>query len=309
MAPQGVPKLMRIHDPKQPSKRQKRPMLAFIGDRGAGPGPDLKSEDIASEGVPRPKKSGFKLSHQSAGSHPEPVGGAMIICPPIAGKDGSAKDRASFFAALSAGEWSGPVTEREAETLSDLVVIRACNSKLLQGYSSLLGTALGLRSIQGALTRQPAVVVYVSRKVSSAWLDKEEQLPDRLRGPDGLWCDLDVIEFADGVCQSRADTYSGLTDGLRGGDPQIGPGSQVATSEVYGTLGAIVRCKKDVSKVGFITNRHVSVDLDRPLQRVYHPLPPMTYLGTAERAVSYATDHLWYGIFCGPNPGASAVFS
>jgi hypothetical protein len=295
----------------EPANRVKRPRLALVQDRGAGYGLDYKPEDKALWGKDHGQRLGFRHSHQSAGSHPEPLSGAMVVSPPIAGKDGSAHDRASFFAALSAGEWAGPVGEREAKTLYDLIIIRACNSKLLQKYSSVLGTAIGLRIVEGKFTSQPAVVVYVSRKVNDTWLDREERLPDRLRGPDGLWCDLDVVEFAEGVTQSRTESYSGLTDGLRGGDASIGPGSQVATAELYGTLGAIVRCKRDGKKMGFITNRHVSVDLDRPLQRIYHPLPPMLganmYLGTVERAVSYATDHLWYGIFCGPNPGAQVV--
>jgi hypothetical protein len=40
---------------------------------------------------------------------------------------------------------------------------------------------------------------------------------------------------------------------------------------------------------------------------MFHPLPPSlgpgVYLGAVERATSFITDDLWYGIFAGTNPG------
>jgi hypothetical protein len=290
------------------SPYQPKPDLTFITNKRplGGGNCDVKIPD-QSGGFKDSHHSqqGFRRAYRSAGAHPDVVSGATMVWPPMAGKDGSAHHRAFFFASLGAGQRAGPVHEREAQTLYDIMVIRGCNSRLLQQYSSILGTALGLRTTEGKLTSQPAIVVYVSRKVNNAWLEEQQRLPDKLRGPDGLWCDLDVIEFADGIAQ-RSESYSGLADGLRGGDAQIGPGSQVATSELYGTLGAIARCRQS-KQTGFITNRHVSVDLDQPLQKLYHPLPPVlganVFLGTVERAVSYATDHLWYGKFCSPNPG------
>lgn len=82
---------------------------------------------------------------------------------------------------------------------------------------------------------------------------------------------------------------------------------QVASQETYGTLGAIVRSQTGNRQVGFLTNRHVAVDLDYPNQKMFHPLPPTlgpgVYLGAVERATSFITDELWYGIFAGINPG------
>ncbi|KAJ0041372.1 hypothetical protein Pint_26533 [Pistacia integerrima] len=81
---------------------------------------------------------------------------------------------------------------------------------------------------------------------------------------------------------------------------------QVASQETYGTLGAIVRSRTGNRQVGFLTNRHVAVDLDYPNQKMFHPLPPSlgpgVYLGAVERATSFITDDLWYGIFAGTNP-------
>ena len=82
---------------------------------------------------------------------------------------------------------------------------------------------------------------------------------------------------------------------------------QVASQETYGTLGAIVKSRTGSHQVGFLTNRHVAVDLDYPNQKMFHPLPPNlgpgVYLGAVERATSFITDDLWYGIFAGMNPG------
>ena len=82
---------------------------------------------------------------------------------------------------------------------------------------------------------------------------------------------------------------------------------QVANQETYGTLGAIVQSRTGNRQVGFLTNRHVAVDLDYPNQKMFHPLPPSlgpgVYLGAVERATSFITDELWYGIFAGTNPG------
>ncbi|KAG6638912.1 protein NARROW LEAF 1 isoform X3 [Carya illinoinensis] len=81
---------------------------------------------------------------------------------------------------------------------------------------------------------------------------------------------------------------------------------EVASQETYGTLGAIVKSRTGNRQVGFLTNRHVAVDLDYPNQKMFHPLPPSlgpgVYLGAVERATSFITDDLWYGIFAGTNP-------
>jgi hypothetical protein len=78
---------------------------------------------------------------------------------------------------------------------------------------------------------------------------------------------------------------------------------KVASQETYGTLGAIVRSRTGNREVGFLTNRHVAVDLDYPNQKMFHPLPPSLGPGVYLGATSFITDDLWYGIFAGTNPG------
>lgn len=223
----------------------------------------------------------------------------------------SAEDRSNYFGNLQKGvlpETLGRLPKgQQASTLLELMIIRAFHSKILRRYS--LGTAIGFRIRQGVLTEIPAIIVFVARKVHRQWLSHTQCLPTALEGPGGVWCDVDVVEFS--YCGTSAENpkeqrHTELVDALRGTDPYIGSGSQVASQETYGTLGAIVQSRTGNRQVGFLTNRHVAVDLDYPSQKMFHPLPPSlgpgVYLGAVERATSFITDDLWYGIFAGMNP-------
>lgn len=222
-----------------------------------------------------------------------------------------AEDRAHYFGNLQKGvlpETSGQrPTGLQATTLLELMTIRAFHSKLLRRFS--LGTAIGFRIRRGVLTNIPAILVFVARKVNRQWLSPNHCLPAALKGPGNVWCDVDVVEFAYyGVpaATPKVQLYTELVDGFGGSDPCIGSGSQVASQETYGTLGAIVRSRTGNRQVGFLTNRHVAVDLDYPSQKMFHPLPPSlgpgVYLGAVERATSFVADYLWYGTFAGANP-------
>ncbi|KAL1118439.1 hypothetical protein V6Z11_D01G034700 [Gossypium hirsutum] len=223
----------------------------------------------------------------------------------------AAEERANYFANLQKGvlpETLGGLPKgQQATTLLELMTIRAFHSKILRCYS--LGTAIGFRIKKGVLTDIPAILVFVSRKVDKQWLSPIQCLPTALEGPGGVWCDVDVVEFSYFGAPEPApkeQLYTEIVDDLRGGDPHIGSGSQVANQETYGTLGAIVKSQTGSRQVGFLTNRHVAVDLDYPNQKMFHPLPPTlgpgVYLGAVERATSFITDDLWYGIFAGTNP-------
>lgn len=223
----------------------------------------------------------------------------------------SAEDRSNYFGNLQKGvlpETLGRLPKgQQASTLLELMIIRAFHSKILRRYS--LGTAIGFRIRQGVLTEIPAIIVFVARKVHRQWLSHTQCLPTALEGPGGVWCDVDVVEFSycgTSVENPKEQRHTELVDALRGTDPYIGSGSQVASQETYGTLGAIVQSRTGNRQVGFLTNRHVAVDLDYPSQKMFHPLPPSlgpgVYLGAVERATSFITDDLWYGIFAGMNP-------
>ncbi|XP_024517729.1 uncharacterized protein LOC9657764 isoform X1 [Selaginella moellendorffii] len=245
----------------------------------------------------------------SGGQHSE-SSAAYVLWPP-ARINGTAEERAAYFSGLQKDAEMDTQQRvpsgQQASTLLDLMTIRAFHSKVLRRYS--LGTALGFRTRAGVLTNIPAIIVFVARKVHKQWLLDVQRLPTALEGPGGVWCDVDVVEFSyygASTVTPKEQIYSELVEGLRGNDPCIGSGSQVASQETYGTLGAIVRSQTGARQVGFLTNRHVAVDLDYPNQKMFHPLPPNlgpgVYLGAVERATSFITDDLWYGIFAGMNP-------
>ncbi|KAE8659608.1 Trypsin family protein isoform 4 [Hibiscus syriacus] len=223
----------------------------------------------------------------------------------------AAEGRANYFGNLQKGvlpETLGRLPSgQQATTLLELMTIRAFHSKKLRSFS--LGTAIGFRIRQGVLTDIPAILVFVARKVHRQWLSQFQCLPAALEASYGVWCDVDVVEFSyygAPAATPKEQLYTELVDCFRGSDPVIGSGSQVASQETYGTLGAIVRSRTGNRQVGFLTNRHVAVDLDYPSQKMFHPLPPNlgpgVYLGAVERATSFITDDLWYGIFAGINP-------
>ncbi|XP_022936949.1 uncharacterized protein LOC111443385 [Cucurbita moschata] len=246
----------------------------------------------------------------SAGQHCESNAAYFSWPTPIRISVGT-EERANYFANLQKGvlpDILHPLPKgQRANTLLELMTIRAFHSKILRCYS--LGTAIGFRIRKGVLTDIPAILVFVSRKVHKQWLSPIQCLPTALEGPGGVWCDVDVVEFSYFGAPNPApkeQLYTEIVDDLRGSDPCIGSGSQVASQETYGTLGAIVRSQTGSRQVGFLTNRHVAVDLDYPNQKMFHPLPPTlgpgVYLGAVERATSFITDELWYGIFAGINP-------
>lgn len=258
--------------------------------------PDSPGQEFSDKGVPveRTKGAPYLLWH----------GNDQVF--------GTPDERAAHFQGLQKScdillYSSGKPCGQQASTLLDLMTIRAFHSLELRRYS--LGTALGFRTRAGVLTNIPAIIVFVARKVSSQWLEEHHILPTHVEGPGALWCDIDIVEFTYFGVQNadlREQLFSELVDGLRGMDPRIGAGTQVASQETYGTLGAIVRSKSGKRQVGFITNRHVAVVLDYPSQKIFHPLPPNlgqgVYLGAVERATSFIKDDVWYGIFAGMNP-------
>ncbi|MCO5614803.1 hypothetical protein L7F22_069087 [Adiantum nelumboides] len=234
-----------------------------------------------------------------------------FLWPPVCPPHGSAGERADYFKGLQKDvnfkSFGSTPSGQQASNLYELMTIRAYNSSLLRRVS--LGTAVGFRTRKGVLTEIPAIIVFVARKVEKAWLRANQMLPVHLEGPGGVWCDVDVVEFYyHGVpaFTPKEQVYTELAEGLRGNDPYIGPGSQVASQETIGTLGAIVRSRTGARQVGFLTNRHVAVDLDYPSQKMFHPLPPnvgpSVYLGAVERATSFITDEGWYDIFASTNP-------
>ncbi|XP_038970201.1 protein NARROW LEAF 1-like [Phoenix dactylifera] len=253
------------------------------------------------------------LQPYASGSQHSESNAAYFSWPTSTQLHGAAEDRANYFRNLQKAVLPGNIdrlpTGKQAATLLDLMTIRACHSKILCRCS--LGTAVGFRIRNGALTDIPAILVFVARKVHRQWLSHIQCLPRALEGPGGIWCDVDVVEFSyyDAPTPAPApkeQLYTQLVDLLRGADPCIGSGSQVASQQTFGTLGAIVKSQTGNRQVGFLTNWHVAVDLDYPNQKMFHPLPPNhgpgVYLGYVARVTSFTTDDVWYGTYASMNP-------
>jgi hypothetical protein len=188
----------------------------------------------------------------------------------------------------------------EAKSLKELMQIRAHNRDFLDSINASLGTVLGFKKPTGEeLTDQPAIIVFVPQKINPKWIPGAQLIPKKLEGPGDLWCPLDVVEGGQAVEEEpvpRAETE--LAERLRGWDDQVWAGSQIAHwvkqaqgRYSLGTLGAFAR-RREASELGFLTNQHVGI---KPGQKLYHPVPWGTHLGTTEEVLEFVRDEQWYG--------------
>ncbi len=83
----------------------------------------------------------------------------------------------------------------DAKSLADLLRIRNENRQYLDSIIGNLGSTLGFKKRTGyAVSDEPAVLMFVRRKIDSKWLPKDQVIKPALKGPDNLTCPLDVIE-------------------------------------------------------------------------------------------------------------------
>ncbi|KKH95439.1 hypothetical protein EO95_08920 [Methanosarcina sp. 1.H.T.1A.1] len=178
--------------------------------------------------------------------------------------------------------------------------IRAHNREFLDSINDNLGTALGFKRRKGQLlSRQPAILVFVPLKVNPKWIPESQLIPEKLEGPDGLWCMLDVVQGGKAEYGKEVpEAADELVEKLRGWDDQVWCGSQVShwVNEAIGkyslgTLGAFARKRSD-GTLGFLTNQHVGIE---PGKKLFHPVPWGTHLGTTEKVIEYVEDQEWYG--------------
>lgn len=188
----------------------------------------------------------------------------------------------------------------QARTLRDLMRIRAHNRDLLESINGNLGTALGFKKKTGqALSSEPAVIVFVPQKINPKWIPGSQLIPKQLEGPDGLSCPLDVVEGGKAEAEKEVmPAVDALGERLRGWDDKVWAGSQVSDwvnqekgAYSLGTLGAFCR-ERNGGTLGFLTNQHVGI---QPGQKLFHPVPWGTLLGTTVRVIEYVEDQKWYG--------------
>ena len=182
---------------------------------------------------------------------------------------------------------------RDARSLADLMRIRAFleNRRYLDSINGNLGTALGFKKrANEPVSDEPAVIVFVPQKIHSNWIDDKVDIRSELsvpgeNGNPGIRCSLDIVEGGKNeTLGAGVESQTELVKRLRGGDPQIWPGSQLAILnnrevEILGTLGVFVR-QQSSGFLGFLTNDHVAF----PNRSVYHPRHPSAGgLGKAHR--------------------------
>ena len=207
-----------------------------------------------------------------------------------------------------------------ARTLADLIRIRHANRHLIDQINGNLGSALGFKKRRNeAVSKEPAVIVFVPRKVNAKWLPAGAHIPDTLYGPDDLVCPVDIVEGHDyeetylwtqsnGLHPNPWDlalspmrflrTPSPLTEHqlrmreqLRGWHKTVTPGAQLAGvdnygSRYFGTLGVFAR-DLHTANLGFITNQHVADSIGNLLKFPVHDGRP---IGKVVKAFKYIPD-------------------
>ncbi|MCX9074760.1 MAG: hypothetical protein OIN88_08905 [Candidatus Methanoperedens sp.] len=188
----------------------------------------------------------------------------------------------------------------EAKSLKDLMRIRAHNREFLESINHNLGTALGFKKRTGQpLSKQPAIIVFVPQKINPRWIPEGQMIPEKLEGPDDLWCALDVVEGGKAKTEEEVPRAEDeLAEQLRGWADKVWSGSQISHwinqdkgEYSVGTLGAFAKSRTD-GDMGFLTNQHVGIEHG---QKIYHPVPWGTHIGTTEKVIEYVEDQEWYG--------------
>ncbi len=83
-----------------------------------------------------------------------------------------------------------------ASSLEDLIRIRHANRGYIDSLNGNLGSALGFkrRTAEPGVSAEPAILIFVPRKIDPKWLGGDQVIRKELKGPDGLTCPVDVVE-------------------------------------------------------------------------------------------------------------------
>lgn len=172
-----------------------------------------------------------------------------------------------------------------ATSLRDLLLIREANLAKIDVIPNNLGSALGLKNGDG----DPAVLIFVDRKIHTNWLPNQHIIQKTFTGPGGLTCPVDVVEgsYYDknwdlrlvhvdygtrapaivtrkellGQRVLKSDGRRRLLQKLHGWTEKVTPGAQLDYFDedgkrFNGTLACFARDR--AGKLGFITNEHIA---------------------------------------------------
>ncbi len=188
---------------------------------------------------------------------------------------------------------------RQASSIADLLRIRAANAALIERVNGHLGTALGFKTVKSKLTRDPAVIIFVPRKVSSSLLPKSQIVPEILKTRGGVWCPTDVVVGAKALDEPPSAPLTPRNEKivaeLQSGNVGILGGIQLAGYDTdgrgyLGTAACVVKRRVD-GKVGLLTNQHVGGPAGRP---IYHPDPGRFGIGYTRASFEYDPDEYYF---------------
>jgi hypothetical protein len=207
-----------------------------------------------------------------------------------------------------------------ATCLKDLIKIRHANRKYIDKLNGNLGSALGFKRPSGeAVTNEPAILIFVPRKIDPKWLDTSQVIKKELKGPGGLTCPTDVVEGGKSVetavwvrDQETEEDYPASVESITGGVPltdaqlalreklrgwtkKVMPGAQLAGvdskgASYYGTLGCFARDAEGF--IGLITNHHVA---DRVDNLLYFPEANAREIAYVSRVLETISDEERFG--------------
>ena len=203
-----------------------------------------------------------------------------------------------------------------ASSLEDLIRIRHANRGYIDSLNGNLGSALGFKrhTAELGVSGEPAILIFVPRKIDPKWLGDDQVIRKELKGPDGLKCPVDVVEggkYEDTTLWAYDDfneedqlvswerlrgphplsnTQLRLREQLRGWSKKVMPGAQLAAFDrdgngYYGTLGCFAR--DAAGMLGFITNQHVA---DRKNNTLYFPEHEGVPIGIATKLFEWVSD-------------------
>ncbi len=205
----------------------------------------------------------------------------------------------------------GRLDMAKAKNLRHLLLIREQNRTYIDGIQGNLGSALGLKNGHG----DPAIIIFVPRKINKRWLPNARVIKKTLTGPRNLKCPVDVVEGSAytedsdwrlvhidyntstpsvvtrrellGLRPLKSDGRRKLLEKLRGWTEKVTPGAQLECSDeegswYNGTLACFARDR--AGKLGFITNHHVASHIGNMLR---FPVGNARTLGTVRHLFEY----------------------
>ena len=202
----------------------------------------------------------------------------------------------------------------QAKNLRELLIIRELNNDYIQSINGNLGSAIGRKNGDG----DPCIIIFVPRKIAKKWLPDSIAIEDRLEGPNGLYCPVDIVqggktdEFFEiglvdvtgvqpgykapvvgpddiiGPPQLSTPGRISLLESLKGWSDVITPGAQLYhRSGWYGTLGCFGQASN--GDIGLITNKHVAGEVGDML---LFPTRGGVPLGRVSKVFEYLPDEV-----------------